>query len=275
MNRKHFLQGVRGHLLLIPGAIVMAVPFLWMVLTSFKGAAEIMMIPPKIFPETVRWENYGTVIGTLSFGRYYLNSAIVTLVRTLGQLIFCSMAAFAFAKLRFPGKRGLFILFLSVLMVPAQMCFIPNFITMRFFGLLDTLTAVILPGAFSAFGLFLMRQFFMKLPDELMDSGTVDGCSYYQILWKIYFPLTKSALTALAIFTIMYSWNDLLWPLIVTFSREIRVLSVGIALLQGQYTIPYNEMMAGAVMATAPMLILFIFLQQYFIQGIAMTGLKG
>lgn len=260
---------------LVVGGAIMVLPFVWMVLTAFKSTSEMMRVPPVFFPAVWRFDNFRAVIDSLPFLTFYRNSVILTVVRTVGQMLFCSMAAFAFAKLRFPGKNGLFLAFLSVLMVPWQMTIIPNYINLMSLGLVDTLFAAILPGVFSAFGLFLMRQFFMKLPNELLDSGRVDGCNYFQILFRIYLPLTGSALTALAIFTIMYSWNDFIWPLIITVSDKTRVLSIGIALLQGNYMVPYNQIMAGAVMATIPLLLLFVILQRYFIEGIALTGLKG
>lgn len=262
------------HVILILGCVAMFVPFFWMLATSLKTMPETMRVPPVIFPKVPQFDNYSTVIYTMPFLTYYRNTILVTIIRTLGQLFFCSLGAFAFAKLRFPGRNFIFFAFLSVLMVPTQMILIPNYVIMKNFGWLDTLSAVIAPGMFSAFGVFLMRQFFMTLPNELIESGKIDGCNYFHIYWRILLPLTKPALTALAVFTIMYSWNDFLWPLITTSSDEVRVLSIGIALLQGQYSTAYHQIMAGSVMATLPILIVFIFAQRYFIEGIALTGMK-
>lgn len=263
------------HVILMLGSIIMIIPFFWMISTSLKTFPETMKVPPVVFPKVPQFANYRAVIDTVPFLIYYRNTIIVTVVRTLGQLFFCSLAAFAFAKLKFKGRDFLFFGFLSVLMVPTQMILIPNYIIMKTLGWLDTLAAVIAPGMFSAFGVFLMRQFFMTLPDELIESGKIDGCNYFGIYWKLLLPLTKPALTALAVFTIMYSWNDFLWPLIATTSDEARVLSIGIALLQGQYSTAYHHIMAGSVMATIPILIIFIFAQRYFIEGIALTGMKN
>ncbi|WP_129723975.1 carbohydrate ABC transporter permease [Xylanivirga thermophila] len=274
-KRKIPLSKILIHVILILGSIIMIIPFFWMISTSLKTFPETMKVPPVVFPKVPQFENYRAVIDTVPFLTYYRNTIIVTVVRTLGQLFFCSLAAFAFAKLKFKGRDFLFFGFLSVLMVPTQMILIPNYIIMKTLRWLDTLAAVIAPGMFSAFGVFLMRQFFMTLPDELIESGKIDGCNYFGIYWKLLLPLTKPALTALAVFTIMYSWNDFLWPLIATTSDEARVLSIGIALLQGQYSTAYHHIMAGSVMATIPILIIFIFAQRYFIEGIALTGMKN
>lgn len=253
----------------------MVAPFLWMVLTSFKTLPESLKVPPEIFPGSWQFENFTKVWGKNNFGRYYLNSIFVTVARTAGQLLLCSLAAFAFARLRFPGKNLLFLGMLSVLMVPSQVVLIPNFILMQQFRWLDTFYALIVPGIFSAFGTFLLRQFFMGLPKDLDEAAKIDGCSLFGIYWRIYLPLAKPALVALAIFTILAAWNDFFFPLIMTSSDSMRVLPVGIANFQGQYTTDYPLLMAGALLATLPMILMFIFLQRYFIEGIAMTGTKG
>ncbi|WP_157338506.1 carbohydrate ABC transporter permease [Paenibacillus lutrae] len=253
----------------------MILPFLWMVLTSFKTLPESLKVPPEIFPGTWQFENFTKVWSKNNFGRYYLNSIFVTAGRTIGQLILCSLAAFAFARLRFPGKNILFFAILSVLMVPSQVVLIPNFILMQQFRWLDTFYALIVPGIFSAFGTFLLRQFFMGLPKDLDEAAKIDGCSLFGIYWRIYLPLSKPALVALAIFTILAAWNDFFFPLIMTSSDSMRVLPVGIATFQGQYGTDYPLLMAGALLATLPMILMFIFFQRYFIEGIAMTGTKG
>lgn len=263
------------HILLAVGALLMIMPFLWMISTSFKSFADSMSVPPKWLPVEWHPDNYLRVIQTIDFGTYYLNTVIVTVGRTAGQLILCSLAAYAFASLRFPFKNAIFLALLAVLMVPSQVVMIPSFVIMREFNWLDTFYVLIVPGIFSAFGTFLLRQFFMTLPKDLEEAAKIDGCSYFRIYWNIYLPLSKAALVSLAIFTILASWNDLLWPLIMTSSEEIRVLSIGISSFQGQHSTDYPLLMAGALMATLPIIILFIFLQRYFIEGIAMNGIKG
>ncbi|MFE0554749.1 carbohydrate ABC transporter permease [Paenibacillus lautus] len=263
------------HILLAVGALLMIMPFLWMISTSFKSFADSMSVPPKWLPVEWHPDNYLRVIQTIDFGTYYLNTIIVTVGRTAGQLILCSLAAYAFASLRFPFKNAIFLALLAVLMVPSQVVMIPSFVIMREFNWLDTFYVLIVPGIFSAFGTFLLRQFFMTLPKDLEEAAKIDGCSYFRIYWNIYLPLSKAALVSLAIFTILASWNDLLWPLIMTSSEEMRVLSIGISSFQGQHSTDYPLLMAGALMATLPIIILFIFLQRYFIEGIAMNGIKG
>lgn len=263
------------HILLAVGALLMIMPFLWMISTSFKSFADSMSVPPKWLPVEWHPDNYLRVIQTIDFGTYYLNTVIVTVGRTAGQLILCSLAAYAFASLRFPFKNAIFLALLAVLMVPSQVVMIPSFVIMREFHWLDTFYVLIVPGIFSAFGTFLLRQFFMTLPKDLEEAAKIDGCSYFRIYWNIYLPLSKAALVSLAIFTILASWNDLLWPLIMTSSEEMRVLSIGISSFQGQHSTDYPLLMAGALMATLPIIILFIFLQRYFIEGIAMNGIKG
>lgn len=255
--------------------VLMAMPFIWMTLSSFKTEAELMMTSPSFFPETFSWKNYGLVIEDIPFLLFYRNTILITVVRTLCQVVFCSMAAFAFAKTRFKGRDTIFLVLLAVLMIPPQMIFVPNYIIMRALKLTDTLLGVALPGMFSAFGMFLLRQFYLTLPDEFLDAGRIDGCTYFGVFRRLYLPLTRSAVMALVIFTVMYSWNDFLWPLIISSSDSTRVLSVGIALLQGQNRIFYNQIMAGAVMATLPVIVMFVVLQRYFVQGIALTGVKG
>lgn len=263
------------HFLLAAGAVFMVMPFLWMLSTSVKSYADSMTVPPTWLPSEWHLDNYIRVIQTIDFGTYYLNTIIVTFSRTAGQLVLCSLAAYAFACLRFPFKNAIFLALLAVLMVPSQVVMIPSFVIMRELNWLDTFYVLIIPGVFSAFGTFLLRQFFMTLPKDLEEAAKIDGCSYFRIYWNIYLPLSKAALVSLAIFTILASWNELLWPLIMTSSEDMRVLSIGISTFQGQHSTDYPLLMAGAVMATLPIIVLFIFLQRYFIEGIAMNGIKG
>ncbi|WP_018525421.1 carbohydrate ABC transporter permease [Alkalispirochaeta alkalica] len=274
--RKSNLPGkILYGLVVVGGGLLMALPFIWMAVSSLKTETELMMTPPSFFPREPVTENYILVMRDLPFLLFYRNTVIVTLMRSISQIVCCSMAAFAFAKIRFPGRNVIFLGLLAVLMVPHQMILVPNYIIMRSLGLSNTLLAVALPGMFSAFGMFLLRQFYLTLPDEFLDAGKIDGCTHFGIFARLYFPLTQAAVMALLIFTVMYSWNDFIWPLIISSSDRTRVLSVGIALLQGQSRIYYNQIMAGAVMATLPVIVLFISLQRYFVQGIALTGVKG
>ncbi|MEH7180152.1 carbohydrate ABC transporter permease [Neobacillus vireti] len=262
------------HILLIIGSISMLAPFVWMILTTFKTYAESIQVPPLLFPTQFNWDNYVEVFELLPFLTFAKNTFLVTIGITVGQLVFCSLAAYAFARIEFPGRNVLFLLVLSVLMVPSQVFLLPQYEIMANLGLLNTLPAVIIPGLFSAFGTFLLRQFFMGLPKELEEAARLDGCNHFQIFWKIMLPLAKPGLIALGIYTALFAWNNFMWPLIVNSSPDSMVLSVGLASLQGQYATNYPVLMAGSFLAMIPMLVLFMFLQKQFIEGIALTGGK-
>ncbi|QQZ08530.1 carbohydrate ABC transporter permease [Heyndrickxia vini] len=262
------------HFILIIGSVAMVVPFLWMILTSLKTYAESIQVPPVIIPKDFQWENYKEVFGLLPFFKFMFNTIIITVLRTAGQLFLCSLAAYAFARIEFLGRNILFMLALAVLMVPGQVFLLPQYMIMVKLGWLNTLQAVIVPGIFSAFGTFLLRQFFMGLPKELEEAARLDGCNHFQIYWRIMLPLAKPGLIALGIFTTLWSWNELMWPMIVNSSPESMTLSVGLSSLQGQFLTNYPILMAGSFLAILPMLILFMILQKQFIEGIAVTGGK-
>ncbi|MEJ8548311.1 carbohydrate ABC transporter permease [Brevibacillus borstelensis] len=262
------------HLLLIIGALFMIGPFLWMILTSLKTLGESTQVPPVIFPESMQWKNYSDVVATLPFTKFYWNTIFTTIIKVVGQVFLCSLAAYAFARIEFPGRNALFVLFLTVLMVPGQVFLLPQFMIMKELGWLNTLTALIVPGLFSAFGTFLLRQFFMSLPKELEEAAMLDGCNHFQIYWRIMLPLARPGLIALAIFVALWSWNDLMWPLIVNSSPDKMPLSAGLASLQGQHTTNFPVLMAGSVLAIWPMIIVFIFLQKHFVEGISLSGSK-
>jgi len=262
------------HIILIVGAVAMVLPFIWMFLTSLKTYAESIHVPPVIIPKDFQWENYKEVFTLLPFFKFMLNTLIVTVLRTAGQLFLCSLAAYAFARIEFPGRNVLFLVALSVLMVPGQVFLLPQYMIMVKIGWLNTLQAVVVPGLFSAFGTFLLRQFFMGLPKELEEAARLDGCNHFQIYWRVMLPLAKPGLVALGIFTTLWSWNELMWPMIVNSSPESMTLSVGLSSLQGQYLTNYPVLMAGSFLAIVPMLILFMILQKQFIEGIAITGGK-
>lgn len=263
------------HLALLLGVGITVFPFLWMVLTSFKTVGEAMQIPPTILPEKFLLDAYTHIISTLPFGRVYLNTIASTLITTLVQVSFCSMAAYAFARIEFPLKNFIFVLLLSVLMVPGQIFLIPQYQIVQKLGLLDTLPALFLPNLFSAFGTFLLRQFFMSLPKELEEAALLDGCNRYQIFWKIMLPLTKPGIVSLVIFTAKFAWNDFMWPLIVNTSPKKMILGPALSTLSGQYTTKYPMQMAGAVMAVIPIIVLFFIFQKQFIEGVAQSGIKG
>lgn len=263
------------HVLLLLGVGITVFPFAWMVLTSFKTVGEAMQIPPTIFPKKFLVAAYQQIITALPFARVYMNTIISTLVTVFAQVLFCSMAAYAFARIEFPFKNVLFVLILSVLMVPGQIFLIPQYQIIQKLGLLDTIPALFLPNLFSAFGTFLLRQFFLSLPKELEEAALLDGCSRFQIFWKIMLPLVKPGIVSLVIFTAKFAWNDFMWPLIVNTSPKMMTLGPALSTLQGQYTTRYPMQMAGAVMAVVPIIVLFFIFQKQFIEGVAQSGIKG
>ncbi|MEG0443273.1 MAG: carbohydrate ABC transporter permease [Carnobacterium sp.] len=262
------------HVILIVGSILMILPFIWMFLTSGKTISESVQVPPTIFFENFQWENYTNVWGALPFIKFFLNTFLMIAGRVVGSVLFSAMAAFAVAKLDFPGKNLFFGLVLTQMMIPAQIFITPQYLMVQRLGLLNTVTALVLPGIVSAFGTFLLRQFFMGLPDELGEAAVIDGASVWQTFSRIYLPLARSGMIALSIFTALFAFKDLMWPLIVNMSLEKMPLSSGLASLQGQFTTNYPELMAGSVIAMLPMLILYAFFQKQFIEGIATTGGK-
>lgn len=263
------------HAALLAGVVIMLAPFAWQLLTSVKSFAESVELPPTIFPTEWRWENYSRVFGEVPFGSMYVNTIAYALLRTVGQLVFCSAAAFAFARLSFPGRRVLFALCLSALMVPPELFVIPQYQIMLELGWLNTIQALFLPTVFSAFGTFLLRQFFATIPDEIEEAARLDGASPFDIYWRIFLPLARPGLIALAILTILAAWSDLLWPLVVNTDPAKMTLSVGLASLQGQHLTDYPVLMAGAAMASAPLILVFVVMQRRFVEGIALTGTKG
>jgi len=263
------------HGALILGGITMIGPFLWMLSTSLKTDQQAYLFPPEWIPRPIMWSNYTVIWEALPFDRFFLNSIIVALCVTLGQLITCSLGAFAFARLRFPGREKVFLLYLATLMVPFQVTMIPIFILIRQLRWLDTYQGLIVPAVFSPYGTFLLRQFFLTIPRELEDAAKIDGCGYFRIYWQIILPLSKPALATLGIFVFMHSWNNFLWPLLIVNSLSMKTLPLGISYLLGQYTVYWNLLMAGSTIALLPILVVFFFAQRYFIEGITLTGLKG
>jgi multiple sugar transport system permease protein len=262
-------------LFLVPTAFFMLAPFIWMISTSLKSAGAVFEYPPTFIPDPPRWDNYRRVFEVLPFARFFLNSLFVASAVTMLQLVTSSLAAYAFARLRFPGRDALFLGYLGTLMIPAQVVIIPNFILLSYLGWIDTYQALILPAAFSAFGTFLLRQYFLTIPGELEDAAVVDGANHFQIYTRVILPLSGPALSALAIFTFLFNWNSFLYPLVVTNSTQMSTLTVGLNTLQGQYNTAWTLLMAGSVIALLPVLVVFIFAQRYFIKGITMTGIGG
>jgi multiple sugar transport system permease protein len=263
-------------LILTAGAIVMIMPFAWMVSTACKPPQELNRLPVQWIPNNPAClENLERLYRTSpDFNRYMLNTALMTLGRTLGQLITCSLAAYGFARFRFPGRNVVFALCLGLLMVPFQAIVIPEFVLVRSLGWRNTFAALIVPGVFSAFAMFLLRQAFLQIPVELEEAAMLDGANPLQILIRIVLPLSIPALAAFAVITMQAAWNDFLWPLVIANAPETRVVTIGISLLQGQRDTPWNLLMMGSFLATLPMLIIFVVFQRYFIEGVSSSGLN-
>ena len=275
MKNKQQLRKLISHLIILSGLGVTVFPFVWMVLTSFKATGEATQIPPTIFPKQFLIDAYTQIISSLPFARVYLNTFISTVITTIAQLIFCAMAGYAFARIDFPFKNVIFVILLSVLMVPGQIFLIPQYLIVQKMNLLDSIPALFIPNLFSAFGTFLLRQFCMSLPKELEEAALLDGCNRFQIFGKIMLPLVKPGLVSLSIFTAKFAWNDFMWPLIVNTSPKMMTLGPALSTLQGQYTTQYPMQMAGAVMAVIPIIVLFFIFQKQFIEGVAQSGIKG
>lgn len=269
------------HLLLILGAIAMVMPFLWMISTSLKSADQVYTFPPQWIPTTLVWQNYVRAWQAAPFARYFFNSTLIATAVTLGTLITSALAAYAFARIRFPGRNLLFAIYLGSMMIPHQMTIIPSYLVLSGLGGitpalgLDTYFALIAPFIASAFGVFLLRQSFMTLPNELEDAAILDGCGKLGFLWRIVIPLSRPALATLALFSFMGNWNSYLWPLIVTNSNDMRTVQIGLRYFVGQEgNSQWASMMAAAVFVSLPIVIVYLFVQKQFVQGIAGTGIK-
>ena len=259
---------------LIAGSITMIFPFVWMLLTSFKTQAESMAIPPQIFPAQWNFDNFTKALESLPFWNLYLNTFLLIFFRVICAVVFSSMAGYAFAKLEFPCKNLLFGLVLMQMMLPSQIFIIPQYQMLAKMGMTNTIFALVFPGLVSAFGTFFLRQAYMGIPNEIAEAAYLDGCTKWQTFTKVLLPLTKSSLAALAIFTAVFAYADLMWPLICNTDLNMMTLSAGLSTLNGQYTTNFPVLMAGSLLAMVPMVILYLLFQKQFIEGIAMTGGK-
>ncbi|MBF2683022.1 carbohydrate ABC transporter permease [Listeria welshimeri] len=269
-------------------SLVTVFPLIWTVSTSFKPTSEILSNGMNLIPKMFTWGNYKDVFSTTPFARYLVNSLILAVGGVLSNLFFGSLAGYAFAKLPFKGKKGLFMTFLGSMMIPAVVTMIPSFLVLKNFplmggnditghggmGFINTYWAILIPGAAGAFSIFFMKQFFETLPDELSEAARIDGCSEFKIFWKIYMPLAKTALATLGIMTFQAGWNQFMWPLIVLNSQKMMTVQVGLASFQYNESANYGALMAGTIVSTIPVLFVFIFAQKYFVEGIAHNGGK-
>jgi len=264
-----------AYLILGLGLVVVMSPFIWMALSSVKSEGEIRRVPTTWWPEAPTLDNFRELFARLDFPQFFANSALVAIAVTVGNLVFCSMLGYVLAKFEFAGKKLLFRLVLGTLMIPGMVTLVPLFVLVANMGLVNTYGGLILPFLAAPFGVFLMRQFFLAMPDELIDAARVDGASEARIFLQVVMPLAKPALATLAILTFLGSWNNFLWPLVVATTEDKYTLPVALALYStGQNQTDYGLLLAGAVVVVVPVLILFLLLQRYFVQGVAMTGIK-
>ena len=263
------------YIILVFWAVFMIMPFAWMLLTSVKTQPEAMKVPIVWLPKNPQWKNYVDVLQKYRFASYYKNTAFVTVTTVVFQLMTCSMGAYAFARLDFPGKNAIFLVCMTVLMVPTQMIIIPRFIMTMRLGWLNSFAGIIIPNLPSIYGVFFLRQNFMTLPRELDEAAMIDGCSFFGIYWRILLPLLKNGLIAFGVRTTLWSWNEMLWPLIVTSKQSLFVLSIALANMQGQYAQKIPTQMAAGVLAMAPMLLVFLIGQKQMLEGIALSSIKA
>jgi multiple sugar transport system permease protein len=259
---------------LIIGAIIMIFPFVWMILTSSKTVSESMQVPPTILPAKLILSNFKDAIDSLPFVRMYINTALMIVFRVLFAVVFSSMAGYAFAKLKFKGKNLLFGIVVMQMMLPSQIFIIPQYQMVAKLGMANTIFALVFPGLVSAFGTFFLRQSYMGIPNEIGEAAYLDGCNQWQAFVKVMFPLTSSSVAALTVFTAVFAYGDLMWPLVVNSDLNMMTLSSGLSTLRGQFSTNFPVLMAGSLLAMLPMVILYLFFQRQFIEGVAMTGGK-
>lgn len=274
MKSNKQLSTTLTYVVLILGSIIMIFPFVWMILTAFKTQAEAMAIPPQILPSNWNFDNFVTALESLPFVNLYVNTGLLILFRVLCAVIFSSMAGYAFAKLEFPCKKLLFGIVLVQMMLPSQIFITPQYLMLAHLGLTNSIFALVFPGLVSAFGTFFLRQTYLGIPNEIAEAAYLDGCNKWQTFTKVMFPLTGSSMAALGIFTAVFAYSDLMWPLICNTDLNMMTLSAGLSTLNGQYTTNFPVLMAGSLLAMIPMVILYLLFQRHFIEGIAMTGGK-
>src|SRR5680860_17547 len=273
-TREKPLASVTAHAFLMLGAFFMLIPLIWTLSTSLKAPGTEFALPVRWIPEVFHFENYRNVVTAVPLPRWFLNSLVVAVAASLGQMITGSMAAYAFARIKFKGRNSLFLLFLATMMIPPQVTIIPLFIIIRALGWYDSYPALIVPGLFGAFSVFIMRQFFLTIPNELEDAAKLDGANHGQIYWLVMLPLAGPSLATLGTFTFMSFWNAFLYPLIVTSSKEMRTLTVGLSTFRDAFTTEWTLLTAGLIISMVPVVVAFLIGQRYFIRGITMTGLK-
>ncbi|WP_069999388.1 carbohydrate ABC transporter permease [Cellulosilyticum sp. I15G10I2] len=275
MKKDKQLQTIGIYIVLALLSVLIILPFLWMVSSSLKVSHDVFSLPMEWIPKEAKWENYLTIWTKIPLITFFKNTVKLTFIITILQLLTSSFAAYAFAKMNFTGRDALFLAYVGTIAVPWQVYMVPQFIMMRRFNLADTHTAIILLQAFTAFGVFLMRQFYLSIPNELSESARIDGLNEYGIYWRIILPLSKPAIATLTIFSFVTVWNDYMGPMIYLNSTEMKTIQLGLRMFITQYSADYNLIMAAALVSLVPVFILFLFMQRFFIEGIATSGLKG
>jgi multiple sugar transport system permease protein len=273
-NRSRPIVTALRYLLLTIGALTMIVPFLWMVSTGLKAPGSVLTIPPELFPKEPTLASFRKVMDVVPLGRMFINSLFVTVVVVTAQIVTGSLAAYAFARMRWRGRDAVFMIYLATLMIPSQVTITPLFILMRQLGWINTYQGLILPSVVSAFGTFLLRQAMLNVPREYEEAAFLDGANHFQVYRTIVLPMIRPALATLAVLATMASWNDFLWPLFATNDAHLMTLPVGLSLLQGEHTSDWNLIMAGAVISVVPIILVFIAAQRTFINGMLQSGLK-
>lgn len=274
MKKKKTISTILIYAFLIIGSLIMVFPFIWMILTAVKTNAEVLQVPPTILPEKWDFASFTKVLDLLPFGRLYLNTGMMILLRVIYAVLFSSMAGFAFAKLNFKGKNIWFTLVIVQQMIPGQIFIIPQYEMVAGMGMTDTVFSLLFPGLVSAFGTFFLRQAYMGIPDEIAEAAYLDGCNRWQTFVRVMFPLTRSSVAALAVFTAVFSYSDLMWPLVANTDINSTTLSAGLSTLNSLSSTNYPVLMAGSLFAMLPMVILYLIFQKQFIEGVAMTGGK-
>ena len=262
-------------IVLLLGAIVMFIPFYWMLSSSFKDAAEIAMIPVRLIPERLRWHNFVDVLNTMNFPRYILNSLFICLTVTIANVFFDSLTGYALAKYNFPGFRAFGVFVIALMIIPFQIIAIPWYLLMSSFGWLNTYLALIIPESITALGIFMMRQFMRGIPDDLIEAARIEGANEFKIFWRFILPLSKPAIASLSVILFVMNWNSFLWPLMVIGSDEYKTAVVGLSAYALSRTVQYNLLMSACTITILPVVLLFVFLQRYFVRSVAYSGIKG
>lgn len=274
-NARRRGRGLALHAVLLALGVIYVLPFLWMVSTSLKGPAEYLRAGVDLIPDEFLWSNYSEVFERVPFATFYWNTIVVTVMRVVAQLVLAAVGGYAFARFRFRGRTLLFVAVLAILMVPPPVTLIPNFIIVRWLGWVNTYTGLVVPTIFSAYGVFLFRQFFLTLPQDLIDAAKLDGCRPLRVFWHVGLPAARAHIAAFGLLVTLYSWNEFLWSLVVANQNERRVLSVGIRYFVTQYQVDWGLTMAAATVSIVPLVVLLALVQKHLIRGITLTGLKG